>query len=245
MKNKKILLIIAVILIIVGLTIVFVVAMTVGRKEDKAPAFLTEHDWIRQDNCEEHISFRAGGEFSYWCTCGSPVDNYDLYDSFEYSDNVISVKGEDTAAMQVIYYDENYLCLYLDPEKECRVFVDSDYAYADYTEHDPASFVNEGWAELYVLGYNDGKLNVAPIGYDGDAKSDFEEYIRDLTVTEDVTFYSVDSIDDNGSLTTEHIKLGETEIPHIGEYYTGAFVNFDTEGKVRYVVFYGKTIIQG
>ena len=239
MKNKKKLLIISAVLVVVC-----VVGMLFCLSGNKRPAFLTETDWIRDGECGEHISFKEDGEFSYWCSCGSPVDSYDVYDSFEYEDGVITIIGEDRkTSATVIYYDENYLCLYLDEEEECRVFVDSNYT--EYTEPGPATFANEGWAALHILGYNDGRLKVAPINYDGDAKKEFEEYIRDLSVTADIEFYSVESVDDNGDITTEHIKLNEEQISHIGEYYTGAFVNFDTEGNVRYVVFYGKTIIQG
>ncbi|MBR4881498.1 MAG: hypothetical protein IKU19_06155, partial [Clostridia bacterium] len=195
-------------------------------------------------NCEEHISFKADGGFSYWCSCGSAVDNYDLYDSFEYKDDVITVKGCDgDASMKVIYYDEFYLCLYLEAEGECRVFADESYANADYTEHDPATFVNDGWAELYVLDYDGNELTLAPIGYDGDAKAEFEEYIRKIKVSDDVEFYSVSTVD-NGVITTEHFKLEETDEEFIGEYYTGGFVNFDVDGDIKYVVFYGKTTIQ-
>ena len=237
---------IASLLAFVGLSVVFIVAVVLGISADRNPEFLTEKSWIRVGNCEEHIRFEEEGEFAYWCSCGSPVDDYDLYDSYSYRDNLITMKGgEDKTTARVIYYDESYLCLYLEAEDECRVFVDESYANADYAEHEPATFANEGWAELHILGYNDGKLKVAPVNYDGDAKKECEEYIRDLSVTADIEFYSVESVDDNGDITTEHIKLNEEQISHIGEYYTGAFVNFDTEGNIRYVVFYGKTIIQG
>lgn len=264
MEKKKILLIISALLIITGITIIFIVTVTGNRDYgdyeldpddtgeytemaiDPKTAFLTEHDWIRQGNCEEHISFTRDGGFSYWCSCGSSVDDYDLYDSFEYKDDIITLKGYDgDVTAKVVYYDNYYLCLYLDSQSQCRVFVDSDYANADYIEHEPASFVNEGWLELYILDFDGNSFTVAPYGYDRDAEKDFEEYIRIFDIADGVEFYSVTTIDDNGEVTTEHFKLNEDEIPFIGEYYTAGYVNLDTEGKVKYIVFYGKTTIQG
>ncbi len=262
MDKKKILLIISSLLIIVGLTILSVVAITMSRDNgdntldpddtaeysevdiDPVTAFLTEHNWIRVGNCEEHIVFTRNGGFSYWCSCGSPVDDYDLYDSFECNDFLITFTGgEEKSSARVIYYDEYYLCLYLEAEEECRVFVDESYAYADYVEHDPVSFVYDGWAELYILGYGENEITVAPIGYDGDAKKDFEPYIRNIKLRDDAEFYSVTTVDDKGEVTTEHTKLSEEDENFIGEYYTGGFVNFDAEGNVKYIVFYGKTTI--
>ena len=266
MSNKKLLLTIGTVLFVMGIlfiAIAVVLSMNDGTSDFKNESdvtteeyaeaesysetlFLSEHRWIRNINCQEQITFSHDGRFSYFCSCGSPVDNYDLYDSFEYKDGVISVMGTDDekAAMNVIYYDQYYLCLYLEAEKECRVFVDSDYASSPYAEQDPFYFASDNWLELHVLDYDSEYLKAAPYNYDGDAREEFKEYIKELTVSDDVEFYSVTSVDNKGELTTEHFKLSEEDIEFIGEYYTGGYAQFDMEGNIRYVVFYGKTVIR-
>lgn len=266
MKNKMLLLTVAAILFMIGIAILIAVAVTNNGDDipdgiyygsditteeidepeaDTETAFLTEHDWIRNVDDTEHISFHRDGSFSYWCSCGSAVDDYDLYDSFEYKDSVLTVKGgDDSALINVIYYDGYYLCLYLEQQQECRVFVDSDYADSPYVEHDPHGFVSDNWVELHILGYDGIALKAAPLNYDGDAKKDFEEYIKELKVTDDIEFYCVTTVDDKGEVTTEHFKLEAEDMEYIGEYYTGGYAQLDAEGNIRYMVFYGKTIIQ-
>lgn len=209
-------------------------------------AFLTEPEWIRGGNCAEQFTFGRDGHFAYWCACGNPVDDYDLYDTFEYKDGVITVTGEGMSAdLNVIYRDENYLCLYLEAEKECRVFVNSDYSGSANTEQDPYAFASNNWIELHILNYDGKNLKAAPYNYDGDAKKEFEEYIRDIPVSEDIEFYDVTTVDDNGKVTTEHFKLDEENIGHIGEYFTAGYAQLDAEGRIKYMVFYGKTTIDG
>lgn len=267
MSTKKILTITAVILFILALACIIVAVVTginkpsdpdvretgdITTEEYQEPdvdpelAFLTEHRWIRNINCEEHITFARDGYFGYSCSCGSPVDNYDLYDSFEYEDGVVSVRGtdEEDALMRVVYYDMNYLCLYLEEEGECRVFVDEDFANDPFAPSQE-TYAGEGWLAVHIMGYNGDSLTFAPYNYDGDAKKEFEEYTKEIPTVDNIEFYDVSTVDDNGEVTTEHFKLSEEDIGHIGEYFTAGYAHFNTEGIIDYMVFYGKTIIQG
>ena len=266
MSKKKSLIITASILLVLAF-VCFVIAVTVGVDRDTVPnpedtdditvdnvgsevdaelAFLTEHRWIRNINCEERINFARDRYFFYSCSCGSPVDDYDLYDTFEYKDGVISLKGfdEEDAVMKVVYYDTNYLCLYLEEEQECRVFVDQNLANDPYIAQPAEKHAGQGWLMLHVLGYDGTSLKVAPYNYDGDAKTEFEEYIRDIPVADGIEFYDVTTVDDKGNVTTEHKKLTSEEMSHIGEYYTSGYAQLDSDGTVKYMVFYGKTVIQ-
>ncbi len=268
MSKKNVLLIISSVIFVIGIAIVFAVAVTSGTDSndingiiygsdietdsdteslvDPELAFLTEHDWIRSVDDTEHISFHRDGTFSYWCSCGNPVDNYDMYDSYEYKDDVITIRGYDAdTSMRVIYGDEQYLCLYLEDQGEIRIFTDSEYAENIHIEHDPAEHAGLGWANLHVLDYDGESITFAPFNYDRDAHLEFDEYIRSVPLAENVEYYSVTTIDDNGEVTTEHFKLEAEDIQYLGEYYTGGYVHFDTEGKIRYIVFYGKTVIMG
>lgn len=266
MSKKRVFTAVAAILFILGIACI-VAAAVIGTREKTAPCvqygdvtteeytepeldpgleFLTEHEWIREVNCEEHISFGRDGYFSYWCSCGSPVDNYDLYDSYTYRNDRITVTGEDgNVGMDVIYHDENYLCLYLEEEKECRVFIDEGFANDPYVEHQNENYAAKGWLGIDILSYDDETLTAAPYNYDRDAHGMFREYIRDIPAAEEIEFYSVTTVDDNGEVTTEHFKLGEEDIEHIGEYYTSGYAQLDKEGRIKYMVFYGKTTITG
>lgn len=266
MSKRKSLIITASLLLVFAF-ICFVIAVTIGGDRDSVPksddtdditedntgyevdaelAFLTEHRWIREINCEEHITFARDGFFAYYCSCGSPVDNYDLYDSFEYKDGVISLKGidEENSVMKVLYYDENYLCLYLEEEKECRVFAEESFANDPYIAQPNSKHAGEGWFMLHVLGYDGESLKAAPYNYDGDAKNEFEKYITDIPVSADIDFYDVTTVDENGEVTTEHSQLTTEDTEYIGEYFTSGYAHFNAEGTVDHMVFYGKTIIQ-
>lgn len=52
--------------------------------------------WYRELEADvEYIYFGSDGEFSYYCSCGSPVDDYDMYDQYTYQPEkqTIQLKG--------------------------------------------------------------------------------------------------------------------------------------------------------
>lgn len=95
---------------------------------------------------------------------------------------------------------------------------------------------------LAVLSYEDNLLTVASYDYDGDAKDDFK--LWKLTTTDNATFNSIMVIDKKGraSLTVEDIPP-EAE-KYIGDYYTCGYFEFNPNGEVTHVTFYGDTVIQ-
>ncbi|MDO4492024.1 MAG: hypothetical protein Q4B85_13250 [Lachnospiraceae bacterium] len=67
--------------------------------DNNTQAFLTEHSWVYHNEiCDETIVFGKDGSFAYYCGCGEPVGNSDLYDSYEYDSKKkeIVLKADDS-----------------------------------------------------------------------------------------------------------------------------------------------------
>lgn len=217
--------------------------------ENKCPEFLYSHDWMHyNESCTESISFRENAEFFYSCSCGSPVDYYDLYDSYTYieEEKTVRISGPDMEDedIKVIYYDESYLVLCF-KEKGVQVFLDEEFAYNDYAPHaDMEQYGAEGWVYLTVLGYNNETIQIAPFDYDKDAYDSFEPYITTFEHEDEIPFKFVGSVTENGETITKHYDIDADKTEYIGEYYTNAYIHFNNEGKIDEGVFYGALEIQ-
>lgn len=86
------------------------------------PDFLTETDWVYHTNCDETIHFGADGSFSYYCACGSPVGDYDLYDTYTYdastSEITLHPEGDDNTIKVLQHEDGKLLLEFPDGTKE-------------------------------------------------------------------------------------------------------------------------------
>lgn len=211
------------------------------------PEFLYAHDWINYDEeCTEEISFNSEGEFMYFCGCGEPVGDYDLYDSYSYfpEEGLIKLSGSGYEEdVSVIYYDESYLCLLLG-NNNFQIFMDAEFAYNEYAPHeDMEIYADNGWIFLYVLEYSGDMLKAAPFDYDGDARESFAEYITELELTDDAEFAITETTVQNGVYDTVSSELADGELVNIGEFYNVGYLHITPEGKVDSVMFYGKTEI--
>lgn len=210
--------------------------------------FLTRGKWEGTDiQCTNVISFKEDGGFSNWCYCGSPVGDSDLAEQFRYraSDHAIQLldpEGEIFETGTVLYADDLYLVVDL---------WGRSYVYENLNEELPTvrtcALDYTGTGEitkpcLHVLGYEDGVLTVSSYDYDGDAAADYE--LWELPVSEDVTFTSVTVNVVGDTETVEFLKLSESDYEHIGEFYTGGYLEFNGDGEVASVVFYGELIVQ-
>lgn len=95
---------------------------------------------------------------------------------------------------------------------------------------------------LSILEYENNVLTVSSHDYDGDAKDDFK--LWKLNCTDNITFKCITVVDDKGDVTVDNIAIPAEEYQYIGEYYTGGYVELNTNGEVSCVSFYGDTIIQ-
>ena len=84
---------------------------------------ITSHSWERDGGGDiETIYFTEEGDFGYYCACGSPVDYYDLCDSYKYDQatNTIKLKcypGVKVNKLKIIEVSSTKLVLDFDGEK--------------------------------------------------------------------------------------------------------------------------------
>lgn len=91
-KNQKIALIIIA-------SLAFITALIESYKiesskyQDELPEYITSQSWERDGGGDtETIYFTKDGKFGYYCACGSPVDYYDLCDSYKYDKKTQTIK---------------------------------------------------------------------------------------------------------------------------------------------------------
>lgn len=64
-----------------------------SKYNDKLDNTIISHSWERDSGSDiETIYFTKDGEFGYYCSCGSPVDDYDLCDSYKYDKETNTIK---------------------------------------------------------------------------------------------------------------------------------------------------------
>ena len=57
------------------------------QEKDYSKYSFTNVSWTRDaENDEETIVFKADGSFTYYCSCGNPVNDSDLCESYTYND---------------------------------------------------------------------------------------------------------------------------------------------------------------
>ena len=88
---------------------------------------MTSQSWKRDGGGDtETIYFTKEGEFGYYCACGSPVDYYDLCDSYKYDQETKTIKlkcspGVDVTKLKIVSVTDKKLIL--DFEGEKREFI--------------------------------------------------------------------------------------------------------------------------
>lgn len=210
--------------------------------------FLTRGDWEGNDTqCVNVIDFKEDSGFSNWCYCGSPVGDSDLTEQFRYraSDRAILFLDSEDEIVEtgtVLYADDLYLVVDL---------WGRTYVYENLNEERPSvrtcALDYTGTEEmtkpcLSILGYENGILTVSSYDYDGDAAAGFE--IWELPVSEDASFITVTVNVVNDSETAEMFKLSERDYANIGDFYHSGYLEFNRDGEVAGVVFYGELIVQ-
>ena len=89
----------------------------------------TDTAWTRDAEQDiETIRFGADGHFTYYCSCGNPVNNSDLCEGYTYNDETKTITldclestDEMVTVIKVVKYDENEL--HLDFDGEIRIFI--------------------------------------------------------------------------------------------------------------------------
>lgn len=209
---------------------------------------LTNAKWVgNDDSCENRITFKKDRFFSNSCACGSPVGSGDVTEIYSYNDKEKTVElydcdGELLETAKILFLDELYLVIDI---------WDSVYVYENQNGYIPAvheEVRDEVLGEITkpcfsVLEYKDNKLLVSSYDYDGDTPDLFEKW--ELGAEDDISFKTVTVVDDNGSVSVERAVLNAEDYQYIGEYYTCGYFEFDQNGNVTAITFYGDTVIQG
>lgn len=211
-------------------------------------SLLTDAEWVGRDGrCENHITFKKDKFFSNSCACGEPVGNGDITEAYSYNSkdrnlDLFDCDGEKIETAKVLFLDKSYLVI--DIWNDIYVY-ENENGYAQTVHEAALDHVNteETFPCLAVLEFEDNLFTVSSHDYDGDTPDLFERF--ELKAAEGITFNSVSVTDDNGMVIVDDVTLPEIEYQYIGEYYTHGFFEFNQEGEVTHITFYGELIIQG
>jgi len=129
MKNKKINIILSIIVIIIVGVIIFLFLNNnkVNSSNDYSKMPIVNTTWTRTKNDTEYLTFYDNGRFSYYCLCGNPVDDSDMYSTYTYDSDSKTIwlhcdfDENVKMSIKIISYDEDNLKL--DFDGEIRDFV--------------------------------------------------------------------------------------------------------------------------
>ena len=212
------------------------------------------YDEVRAEN--EVLRLGKDGSFSYHCSCGEPIGDSDIYETYEYDKNkkkiVLCGSEKETKNIELINYNEYHMLLKIDGEIKDFSLVEEDMS--------SNFFLFEG--EKYLSGYDsrcslvdidEDKVTYGAIEYDPEGMyrdGPFEKY----TLSKDVKLYeltiaSYNSINDAEQLYEEFYEVSYDKIKKkdIKEYMENssnyAYIWFDDELKIEKIVFFGQTTI--
>lgn len=208
--------------------------------------FLINASWEGTDEqCTNTIIFRDDMSFGNSCACGSPLGDADITEIFRYTEDTktISLYDYEETLMdegKVLFCDDTYLVVNLWGCTYCYQNNDAEYI---PEVHNIAleTIGTESITKplLHVLELNDGTLTVSSHDYDGDSKDLFTTW--QLPVADNATYKLVTVNVINDKATMDVVDLTEEDTQYIGEYYTGGFFEFNDDGEVTHIDFYGLT----
>ena len=157
------------------------------------PDFLTEKTWeYNTMTCTEVLSFGDDGSFSYYETCGNPVADSDLYDTYSYDEktSIITVygyeEGMEEIKIEVLRYTEDSLLVRME-DKIKEFYVDSEVPnLSGEEEYDDLVGYS---AYVAIIDVEQNTIKTAPYGYDPDAGG--KETLREERLAEDVVFFDL------------------------------------------------------
>lgn len=231
-----------------GLGMVILLLLTIsGCRQEKGtyPEFLTGKDW--QYNtlvCMEVLHFSDEGNFSYYETCGNPVGDSDLYETYSYDEEtgVITVygyeKGMEEKQIKVLRYTEDSLLVEMeDGIKE--FYVDGQVPSLSGDEYEYVAGYS-GYAAIISIDGN--RIKTASSGYDPDAGG--EETIREEKLAEDAVFHELymetvhTEEEDTASFEYTELTLADAAYSADNSFKIG-FVWYNEDLEIEKIVFYG------
>ena len=122
-KYKSVLVLIGIIAFLIG---IIDVSKTILSSNDELPKEIISQEWHRKSEEDtETIHFTKDGKFGYSCSCGNPVDDYDLCDSYKYDEKSKTIKlkcVEKVAVDEIKVVESSEYKLVLDFNGEKREF---------------------------------------------------------------------------------------------------------------------------
>ena len=217
------------------------------------PDFLTQHEWVRYCDCDETISFGEDGHYSYYCSCGEPVGDSDLFDKYSYDEGSGEIKlkpGGSGDTIKVLRCEKSRLLLDFGGGV-IREFVDSKDSLASAgrpsgIEYDSDNITSGFCSYVSVLELDGRKTVTGPAGYDGD-DPEYEEYRLEELLSMNAEFYdwnlSVVQTEEGEVPESSFRKLTAAEAEELvsGGSATG-FVWYNEEAEICKIVFFGSTL---
>lgn len=226
---------------------------------DKMPADITDKTWFFYDDVTaENLCLNLGSDnsFSYYCQCGEPVGDSDLYDKYEYNADteIITLSGDDNEAVKkikILRYNEYHLMLEIDNEIKDFVLEEMDTTSNFY------AFEGEGYFPGYesrctAVEIAEGKIVCGPVNYDPEgsyASGLFEEYklaeectISELSVHSFRTIQGEQEYEEFYNLAYK--EFSREDIQALEDCGSGtAFLWFNDELEVEKILFHGATSV--
>lgn len=120
MKNNKVIIISIIILILV----ITLITLFKQKKIDYSEYSFTDTRWERETEEDiEYVIFNSDGTMSYYCACGTPINNNDICDKYTYNDKTKTIKlkciikpANTITKIKINKYDENSIELDFDGE---------------------------------------------------------------------------------------------------------------------------------
>ena len=220
-----------------------------GSSENKEeyPEFLTENSWEYNTlSCTEVLSFREDGSFSYYETCGNPVGNSDMYETYSYDEEkkIITVHGYDDTVedmeIQVLRYVED--CLLVRIDGAIKEF---------YAENDVPSPISDMYDEvegysayLAIRNIEDGMIETAPYYMDMDAGG--KALIREEKLADTVQFYHLyeelihPSGEEPDEMSFEFTELKLEDVAYsVDNSFSSGYVWYNEDLEITKIVYYG------
>lgn len=121
MKKSKILVVICVLVLLI---VICVLTLKVLNKNDELP--FAGVRWVRYSHDKEMLTFHEDGNFGYACSCGNPVDNSDVCETYTYDDSTKTITLDcgdgETEKIEIISYEEDELTLKFEQGTKVRTF---------------------------------------------------------------------------------------------------------------------------
>lgn len=214
--------------------------------------FLTSNDWVRIDPTAgdtEYFCMNKDMTFSFWCACGNPVDDSDLYDKFKYDEEsgVIKIYNSKLPFVgkeyRLVLYGKNFIVL--DINGTLKEFVSEDVEDLFSVEYlcEDTELIEGYTMYKTVTEISDQELTLAPVYYNKDRDKYESEKIR-LKLDGDATFENLtvnhaDVGDYYSGVEADHQKISLEEAKNLLSYKTrNVFVWLDEDLKVKKAVFY-------